>query len=284
MIITAGVVFINPFILLTCASFSFNLSLTDAAVIFAAQDLFMRKIALLVFAFATTLPALAQDSLQNPIPVKNKMIVSRSGDHLMLQLASNSWVGAPDSIKNNMKSFNRSANVYFMLNKPFKSDPRLSFAFGLGIGTSNIYFKEMEVDIASPNGVLPFVITQGQDHFKKYKLTTALLEVPVEFRFTSKPDEPLKALKFAIGAKVGTLLNVHTKGKNLVSSSGANLNSYTQKVSTKSYFNSTRLSGTFRAGYGAFSLFGSYGFTNIFKDGVAEPTNLLQIGLCFSGL
>ena len=244
----------------------------------------MRKIALFVFILAATLPALAQDTLQNPIPLKKKMIVSRSGDHLMLQLVNNSWIGTPDSVKNNMKGFNRSANIYFMLNKPFKSDHRLSFAFGLGVGTSNIYFKEMEVDIASPTGVLPFVITQGKDHFKKYKLATTLLEVPVEFRFTSKPDEPLKALKFALGLKVGTLLNVHTKGKNLVSSSGANINSYTEKISTKSYFNSTRLSGTFRAGYGAFSLVGSYGFTNIFKDGVAKPTNLLQIGLCFSGL
>lgn len=247
----------------------------------------MKKIVLLFALSLTFVTIHAQDTLNNSNPgsgINNILLKSRPGQHFMLQYTLDYWRGMPDSISSHQGGFSRGFGAYFMFDKRFKTSRKLSFGIGAGFSTSNIFFKKMDLGLNSLTPKLPFTALDSADHFKKYKLATTLLEVPVEFRFTSKPDEPLKALKFALGLKVGTLLNVHTKGKNLVSSSGANINSYTEKISTKSYFNSTRLSGTFRAGYGAFSLVGSYGFTNIFKDGVAKPTNLLQIGLCFSGL
>ena len=94
----------------------------------------------------------------------------------------------------------------------------------------------------------------------------------------------MKSFKFAIGAKVGTLLNVHTKGKTLLDKNGATVNNYSAKETGKSFLNSTRLAATARIGYGNFSLFGSYQFNNIFKDGVAGDMKRVQIGLNFSGL
>ena len=77
---------------------------------------------------------------------------------------------------------------------------------------------------------------------------------------------------------------MHTKGKILLDKNGANLNNYTAKETAKGFFNSTRIEGTARIGYGNFSLFGSYQFNNVFKDGVAANVKLFQIGLCVSGL
>ena len=54
--------------------------------------------------------------------------------------------------------------------------------------------------------------------------------------------------------------------------------------SSKSYFNSNRLVGTARIGYGYVSLFGAYNLTSIFKDKVAEDMKLFQIGIAISGL
>lgn len=237
----------------------------------------MRKLSFIVFALLVSAAAFSQT------PAKKQM-VNRAADHLMIQLASNYWNGTADSVKNYIKGFNRSANAYIMFDKPFKNNPRFSIAAGVGVGTSNIYFKNMEVKIDAFKAKLPFIRTDTGIHFKKYKLSTAFLEIPVELRFMSNPSTPNKSVKAAIGIKVGTLVNAHTKGKGQETASGTNLNGFTNKVSTRSYFNGTKLALTARAGYGLFTLFGTYNLTNIFKDGVTPETKLIQVGLTISGL
>lgn len=74
------------------------------------------------------------------------------------------------------------------------------------------------------------------------------------------------------------------KEKTLRDASGKTLFNSTDKVSDRSYFNTTRLAGTARIGYGNFSIFGAYNFSTMFKDGVAEDVKLLQVGLTISGL
>ena len=239
----------------------------------------MRK--LFAILFACTISTIAISQTKPFIPTK---IGNRAADHLMIQLASNFWNGTADSVSNYIKSFNRSANVYLMYDKPFKTNPRLSIGVGVGLGTSNIYFNKMETRIAASSAKLPFIRTDTGNNYKKYKLSTAYLEVPVELRFIAKPETPNKSLKAAIGVKVGTLLNAHTKGKNLQTSAGGKLAGFTLKESSKVYFNTTRLAATARVGYGIFSIFGAYNITGIFKDGVAPDTKLLQVGITISGL
>jgi len=240
----------------------------------------MRKFQAIVLALLFTLPAFSQTTTEK----KKFDLSTRPGDHIIFQLASNRWIGVPDSIKNKMGDLNRSANIYLMLDKPFKGDSRFSVALGLGVSTSNIYFKKMTVDIAGTTTNLAFRKTDSTDHFKKFKLSTAYLEIPVEFRFMANPVRPTKSIKFAIGIKAGTMLNAHTKGKTLQNASGNTLNAYTVKESTKRYFNTTRIAATGRIGYGNFSVFGAYSLTKLFKDGVAADINPLQVGLSFSGL
>jgi hypothetical protein len=240
----------------------------------------MRKLSALVAVLLLSFSAFAQED-----PSKKKEFdVSRAGDHIMVQLGLNGLQGAPDSIKDHLKGFQRSANIYVMIDKKFKGNPRFSVAIGAGIGTNNYYFKNMNVEIGSTNPVLPFVSTDSTQNFKKYKMSTTFLEVPLEFRFTAKPDMPNKSIKAAIGVKAGTMLSAKTKGKILRSKDGSVINNYTVKTISKSYFNTTRLAGTARIGYGMFSLFGVYSFSGLFKDGVAAEMNSIQVGLAISGL
>lgn len=241
----------------------------------------MRKLVVILLALVAAFPSFSQE---NPEAKKPPVLPKRAADHFMIQFALNSWQGAPDSINNRMGGFQRSANVYLMLDKPFKGNPRLSVAAGIGVGTSNIYFKKMTVGITATSPKLPFRAVDTTDNYKKYKLSTAFLEVPLELRFTSNPALPNKTLKAAIGVKLGTLLNAHTKGKNLRNSSGTVISEKTVKEASKSYFNTTRISATARFGYGNFTLFGAYALTGIFKDGVAPDMKTLQVGLAFSGL
>ena len=142
--------------------------------------------------------------------------MNRTGDHLMLQLTSDHWTGVPDSIKSRMKGLARGANIYVMLDQRFKSSPQWSVAFGLGVSTSNMYFKNMVVDIKSKTNTLPFRNVDTVNHFKKYKLTTAFLEIPLELRFTANPEMESKSIKVALGVKVGTLLNAPGKSHSYI--------------------------------------------------------------------
>lgn len=221
-----------------------------------------------------------------PIPAKQKMaqLNKTAADHFMIQLADNFWLNDPDSISSRLKGFNRSANVYLMLNRPFRSNDKLALGIGLGISTSNMYFKNTDIGLGGNVPTLTFSPTDSTNHFKKYKLSTAYAEVPLELRYSSRPDQPNKSVKVALGIKGGILIGAKTKGKNLVNKSGTAISDRTEKIASSSYLNKNRFAATARVGYGIFSLFASYNLTPVFKSNVASDIKLLQVGLTISGL
>ncbi|MES1226362.1 MAG: hypothetical protein ABUT20_63390, partial [Bacteroidota bacterium] len=101
---------------------------------------------------------------------------------------------------------------------------------------------------------------------------------------SAHPETPGKGFKVALGIKVGTLLNAHTKGKTLQNSSNQTLNSYTEKLASKKFFNTTRIVPTLRIGYGHFSIFGTYQLVSLFKTGLGPDVKPYTIGLTISGL
>lgn len=212
-----------------------------------------------------------------------KISVGHPSDHFLIQFGSDSWVSKPDSARTNG---GRHFNFYIMTDKPFKTNPKFSVAYGLGIGSSNIYFDKTFVDITSSAKYLQFRNQDATNHFKKFKLTEIFLELPVELRFTANPENSDKSWKFAIGAKVGTLLKAYTKGKDLQNPNGNTIYgaSYISKEFSKNYFNGTRLSFTGRVGYGNFSLSAAYVVTAALKTGFSPDLNTLSVGLTVSGL
>ncbi len=202
----------------------------------------------------------------------------------MFQLSSDHWSGAPDSISSHKTGLSRGFNAYIMLNKRFKNSPKLSLGIGAGISTSNMFFKKVDIGLKAAPGSLPFTNLDSSSHFKKYKLATSFLEIPLEFRYTAKPNTPNKSLKAAIGLKVGTLVNVHTKGKTFVDKYGTTLNTYLEKENSKRFINSTHFMATARIGYGIFSLFGSYQLNQFLKTGAGPNIKLYQVGITISGL
>jgi hypothetical protein len=207
---------------------------------------------------------------------------NRANDHFMIQVGYDKWAGQPDSIKT--RGIARSLNIYLMLDFPFKTDPRFSIGIGPGISGSSMYFNRQIVQVAAAGTKLPFRNVADTNYYKKFKLSTVYLEAPVELRFTADPENNGKSWKFAVGGKIGTMLNAHTKGKNLLSKSGGTLNSYTVKESSKRFFNSTRLSATARVGIGVFSIFGSYQINTYLKEGAGPDIHPYSVGISLSGL
>lgn len=241
----------------------------------------MKKIALFAISCFLINSLVAQDTT-----VKKKKapidLSGRANDHFMIQLGYAGWAGKPDSI--NTGGLSKSFNVYFMFDFPFKTNPKLSMAFGPGISSDHIQFKKTYVGIKDATETLQFRDQSDTNHFKKTKLNTTYLEAPVEFRYTANPLNSDKSFKFAIGAKVGTMINAHTRNKEFENKSGNTLNSYSMKESSKRFFNTTRLVGTARVGLGHFTLYGSYQITSLFKEGVAAEIKPFSIGLTISGL
>src|SRR5687767_2840433 len=105
----------------------------------------MNKLILLAFSVFLLQVLKAQTDTTNPAvittpPSPDKKdwskvnLSNRSGDHLVVQVGYDGWAGKPDSIRT--KSLSRGVNVYFMIDFPFKTDPRWSVAIGAGVSSS----------------------------------------------------------------------------------------------------------------------------------------------------
>ncbi len=244
----------------------------------------MKKLVLIALGSFLFQSLTAQDSTAVAAKPKKETIslAGRANDHFMLQFGYTGWAGKPDSI--NTSGFSKSFNVYFMFDFPFKTNPKLSIALGPGISSDHIIFKKTYVGIKDITQTLRFIDQSDTTHFKKTKLNTTYLEAPIEFRYVANPLTSDKSFKFALGVKVGTMINAHTRNKDLENASGNTINAYTMKETSKRFFNTTRLVGTARVGIGHFTLYGSYQLTSLFKEGVAAEIRPFSIGLTLSGL
>lgn len=241
-----------------------------------------------IFLLVTTLVALGATAQTTETKKKDWSKIDLSGrskDHFMIQYGSDSWTNRPDSVRTG-NGFSRHFNFYVMFDKPFKNNKKFSLAYGAGIGSSNIFFDNVNVNIKSTALQLPFTIADSTNHFDKFKVTNIYLDIPVELRYYTNPENPAKSWKFAIGAKIGTLLRAHTKGKNLVDKNNQTVygNSFVQKEVTKKYFNGTALAITGRIGYGVIGLQGSYQISSVLKDGAGPSMNRFSLGISISGL
>jgi hypothetical protein len=251
----------------------------------------MRKIfLLLLLAFSSTFIFAQSDST-----VKKEILSSRalprSNDHFMIQAGYLLWAGKPDSIKTG--GIPRTLNIHFMLDFPFRTNRNFSAALGLGIGSDNMSFKRMNVGIRDNTPAIRFThVTDSSmgtklsdtTYFKHYKLSTSYVEVPVELRWVANPDKEARSVKIALGVKAGLLINAHTKGRTLLYKKGTTMSDFKEKEFSKKFFNTNRIVGTARIGYGHYNLFATYQLTTLFKDALGPAVRPVTIGIALSGL
>jgi hypothetical protein len=208
---------------------------------------------------------------------KMKVISKPSRDFLMFQITYEGWAGKPDSIKSS--GFNRGFNAYLCYDFPI-SKSHFSFAAGVGVGTANIYFQDQRVSVSDTGAAASQIRFLPEDYdYKRFKLTSAYLEAPFELRYFGNKENRNKGFKAAIGLRVGTLINAHTKGRRSVD--GAKL---VEKDNTRRYFETYRFAGTVRLGFGNFTLLGTYNINTLFKTGLGPEITPYSIGLCITGL
>lgn len=256
--------------------------------------------ALVVLCFAFILPAHAQtdsvsvdsiavETLGQDFPLANERparrvskadLSKRASDHLLLQLGYITWSGAK-GLEKPASKFNREFNIAFMIDKPFKSNPKISVGLGLGYSSGNVFFNKVDWGLKeAPTSEGRIVITDmsTQNHFDKYKIVTQFVEAPVELRFSGNAQEPSKGFRVAAGIKFGYLMKSYTKGKNLMQGNADGTEGgsiYGKDYIVKehegsSYINNTRFMGTLRFGYGIFNIYGNYQINPLFKTGATQ--------------
>jgi hypothetical protein len=197
----------------------------------------------------------------------------------MVEYGFNWFTRPPMDVK---KGFwgSRSLNLYYQYDKQFGSS-KWSVHSGLGFGLERYkllsYTQPLSNDtvkIKTPtltrdasgntmfisSGVLLYGDTAKAA--KKSMFITNYLDVPIEFRFTTNPNDPAKSFKAAIGGRFGVLLNAQTKLK--YSKDGE-----VKKIKDRQDFNLNqfRYGAYGRIGVGNVYLSFYYNFNDLFKAG-----------------
>lgn len=208
---------------------------------------------------------------------KNTTFKKPSKDYVMLNAGFHSWIlgNGTDAIK--MKQRGHDIGIYICYDFPM-AKKSWSFAPGVGIGSSNIY---LDSTIAPLNDTFRFLkfIPDSVSDYRRYKMSASYLEFPFEFRYFGNSDNRNRGFKAAAGLKIGTLVNMHTKGFGPVN--GASLR---EKESNRRYYEQWRITTTARLGWGNFSIYGNYQLSNVLKTGNIQNITPYTIGLCVSGL
>jgi hypothetical protein len=213
----------------------------------------------------------------------------RAADHFMFELGYDNWASKPDSA--DIQGFNHSLNFYFMMDFPFKTDQRLSMGVGLGLGSGQVYFNKTYPQVAAfNNATLAFATTvsgaggTAADHYKRFKLVTNYLEIPVELRFAVDPEHMDKSWKFAVGTKIGYLITAYTKAVDPEDVSGHVLASTVEKESSKQFFSSFKFAPTLRVSKGVIGIFGQFQVNSLLKSTAGNAVFPFSGGIVLSGL
>lgn len=210
-----------------------------------------------------------------------KNIIKPSRDFVMLNLTYDGWANVPDDV--NIGGIGRGISGYLCYDFPI-SRSHFSFAAGLGLSSNNIYFKDQVAVMNTSAEAIRFKnvdTIDGDNYYKRSKLSTTYLEAPFELRYFANKENRNRGFKAALGMHVGLLVGAHTKTKH--SAPGMN-EVIVEKVNTRRYVQTWRFAPALRIGWGNFSVYGTYNISQLFNAGAGPEVFPYSVGICISGL
>lgn len=168
-----------------------------------------------------------------------------------------------------------------------KITENLYFLPGIGLGLNKFRFENevtLATSFANPDTTRVVAI---DDHIspladvKRSKLAVNYVEVPLELRFYTNPNDKSSSFKIGVGGKIGVMYSAHTKVT-------YKFDDHKNKIKEKKDFNLSRFSyGVLgRVGYGSFGLYGYYALSELFEDGKgpgATDVSTFNFGLTIVG-
>ena len=201
----------------------------------------------------------------------------------MIDLGVNRAIDKPNNFKQGFWG-SRTLNLYYQY--PIRMG-RSHFSFSPGVGTSFerwLFTNDYVLADTTDNSIDEFLLVPGKEFFtgtKKSMLVANYVEIPLEFRFDTAPEDIARSFNVAIGGRVGYLFESKMKVK------------YREDGETKILKDKQNLGlsqiryGVYtRIGVGAFNIFGFYNLTPLFeKDKGPDKTtmNSYTVGISING-
>ena len=159
----------------------------------------------------------------------------------------------------------RTVNVYYQYDIRLWNS-KFSIVPGIGLSLERYKLKNLHTLGYTTSGteqnltLLP-VYTSLPD-VRKSKLITNYIDIPLELRFSTRPDDPARSFKASIGGRIGYLYDAFTKVN-------YKENGESKTFKDKQNFNLSRIRyGTFvKIGAGNFSVFAYYNLVPVFEEG-----------------
>lgn len=227
------------------------------------QDM-TNKISLIALFLTAAISSLAQTAEQKP-KTKRPDIPGT----FVLEFGLNRDLDGPENFSLYLWG-SRTVNVYYQYDiRILKS--RFSFVPGIGLSLERFKFKKFRTlgyNTAGDVQLFDYTTTSPFPGLRKSSLITNYVDVPLELKYSSKPEDPARSFKASIGARVGYMYDSFTKVKYktdgetkfLKDKQDFNLNKFRYGVSAK-------------IGAGNFAVFGYYNLTNLFEDGKGPYKN-----------
>jgi hypothetical protein len=225
----------------------------------------INKFASLLILFFCSVTAFAQENQ----PIKKRGRPDIPGT-FVVELGLNRAQQAPSDFKIGLWG-SRTINFYYQYDiRILKS--RFSFVPGIGLSLERYKFKNNNI-LSYANNTTDSVVlmtpTQaGITGVKRSQLITNYIEIPIEIKYSSKPDDPARSFKASIGGRIGYLYDSFTKVK------------YKENGEKKVYkdkqnfnLNSFRYGLYGKVGIGNFSVFTYYNISPLFKTGKGFRSN-----------
>jgi len=174
----------------------------------------------------------------------------------------------------------RSLNLYYMWDFRLGKS-KFFFRPGVGVGLDRYKIKN-GMTIYNNADTTYFNVPATGISMKKSVLVTNFVDVPMEFRYMTNPDDPGRSLVVTIGGRVGYLFNNHSKEKYV-----QNDNNQSLKESKDFFVTPLRYSIHTRIGVGNFNFFGYYNLNPLFEGSKVISSdvtnNAITVGISFAG-
>lgn len=158
-------------------------------------------------------------------------------------------------------------NVYYFSDKRLGKS-KFSIHPGIGFGLERYSFNNDKTLGYNTAMDTVSMVPSPLPNLKKSKLITNYIDVPLEVRFSTRPDDPNRSFKISLGFKFGVLYDSFTKQK--YSEDGE-----TKKIKDKQNFNIYPIRyGTYlRIGGGNISVYAYYSLSPLFRPNIGPGGN-----------
>lgn len=219
----------------------------------------MTKLPVYLFLSAVTLcfNAAAQETSETPRPNRRSLpdlpgsFVLEFGFHRTLDAADTFDIGFWGS---------RAVNVYYQLDKRI-GNSKFSIHPGIGFSFERFKFKNNYTLTSSVSETELIPAGDLYPGIKKSMLVTNYINVPLEIRFSTRPDDPGRSFRVSVGGRIGYLYDSFTKIK--YSEDGE-----VRTIKDKQNYNLRKLryGAFFKVGAGNLGLITYYNLTPLFDD------------------